>query len=86
MIRVENLSKAFGKQIEAIPRENMLALQRYSWPGNTRELRNVVERAMIVGRVQAGLRRGREQGEKVGRRRVGERGEAAIRSVRSNGR
>ena len=45
---VDEFSKAFGKQIEAIPRENMLALQRYSWPGNTRELRNVVERAMIV--------------------------------------
>ena len=45
---VDEFSKAFGKQIEAIPRENMLALQRYAWPGNTRELRNVVERAMIV--------------------------------------
>ena len=26
----------------------MQALQRYAWPGNIRELRNVVERAMIV--------------------------------------
>jgi formate hydrogenlyase transcriptional activator len=45
---VDEFSKAFGKQIDAIPRENMLALQQYSWPGNIRELRNVVERAMIV--------------------------------------
>ena len=45
---VEEFSKAFGKQIEAIPRENLTALQRYAWPGNIRELRNVVERAMIV--------------------------------------
>ena len=30
------------------PAENMAALQRYPWPGNIRELRNVVERAMIV--------------------------------------
>jgi transcriptional regulator with GAF, ATPase, and Fis domain len=45
---VEEFSKTFGKAIEAIPRENMAALQRYSWPGNIRELRNVVERAMIV--------------------------------------
>jgi PAS domain S-box-containing protein len=45
---VEEFSKAFGKRIEAIPRDNMAALQRYQWPGNIRELRNVVERAMIV--------------------------------------
>ena len=45
---VDEFSKAFGKRIEAISRENMAALQRYSWPGNIRELRNVVERAMIV--------------------------------------
>jgi transcriptional regulator with GAF, ATPase, and Fis domain len=31
-----------------IERETMAALQRYAWPGNIRELRNVVERAMIV--------------------------------------
>jgi transcriptional regulator with GAF, ATPase, and Fis domain len=45
---VDEFSKAFGKQIEVISRSNMDALQRYSWPGNIRELRNVVERAMIV--------------------------------------
>ncbi len=45
---VEEFSKAFGKRIDAISRENMAALQRYAWPGNVRELRNVVERAMIL--------------------------------------
>jgi PAS domain S-box-containing protein len=45
---VEEFSKAFGKPIDSIARENMAALQRYAWPGNIRELRNVVERAMIV--------------------------------------
>jgi transcriptional regulator with GAF, ATPase, and Fis domain len=45
---VNDFSKSFGKRIDAISRENMAALQRYSWPGNIRELRNVVERAMIV--------------------------------------
>lgn len=44
---VEEFSKAFGKRIDTISRENMTALQEYSWPGNIRELRNVVERAMI---------------------------------------
>jgi len=45
---VGEFSKVFGKHVEAISREDMKALQAYSWPGNIRELRNVVERAMIV--------------------------------------
>jgi transcriptional regulator with GAF, ATPase, and Fis domain len=45
---VEEFSKAFGKRIESIDKDNLAALQQYSWPGNIRELRNVVERAMIV--------------------------------------
>ncbi len=45
---VEEFSKAFAKPIDTIARENMAALQRYAWPGNIRELRNVVERAMIA--------------------------------------
>jgi PAS domain S-box-containing protein len=45
---VDEFSRTFGKRIELIERETMTALQRYSWPGNIRELRNVVERAMIV--------------------------------------
>ena len=42
------LESRSASAIDAIARENMAALQRYSWPGNIRELRNVVERAMIV--------------------------------------
>jgi transcriptional regulator with GAF, ATPase, and Fis domain len=45
---VEEFSKRFGKNIEFISSENLAALERYSWPGNIRELRNVVERAVIV--------------------------------------
>jgi PAS domain S-box-containing protein len=45
---VEEFSKAFGKRIETIAKSNMEGLQRYPWPGNIRELRNVVERAMIT--------------------------------------
>jgi transcriptional regulator with GAF, ATPase, and Fis domain len=44
---VEEFSKSFGKRVDAIDRDNLEALQRYAWPGNIRELRNVVERAMI---------------------------------------
>jgi transcriptional regulator with GAF, ATPase, and Fis domain len=45
---VEEFALAFGKQIDSINKDDMAALQRYSWPGNIRELRNVVERAMIM--------------------------------------
>jgi transcriptional regulator with GAF, ATPase, and Fis domain len=45
---VSEFATAFGKYIESIDRASMDALQRYPWPGNIRELRNVVERAMIV--------------------------------------
>jgi formate hydrogenlyase transcriptional activator len=45
---VEEFSTRFGKHVEVIPSENMAALRQYGWPGNIRELRNVVERAMIV--------------------------------------
>ncbi|GAB7025393.1 formate hydrogenlyase transcriptional activator FlhA [Geotalea toluenoxydans] len=45
---VEEFSKVFGKAIERIPKKNMEAMERYHWPGNIRELRNLVERAMIL--------------------------------------
>jgi formate hydrogenlyase transcriptional activator len=45
---VDEFSAAYGKTIETIDHESMEQLQRYDWPGNARELRNVVERAMIV--------------------------------------
>jgi transcriptional regulator with GAF, ATPase, and Fis domain len=45
---VEEFSKAFGKRIDSIDRDSLSALQQHSWPGNIRELRNMVERAMIV--------------------------------------
>ena len=44
---VEEFSKAFGKRVDSIDKDNLVALQQYTWPGNIRELRNVVERAMI---------------------------------------
>jgi transcriptional regulator with GAF, ATPase, and Fis domain len=47
---VEEFSRVFGKRIEEVPAANMEALQRYAWPGNIRELRNAVERSMIVAR------------------------------------
>jgi formate hydrogenlyase transcriptional activator len=37
-----------GKTIETIPGESMQALVRYNWPGNIRELQNLIERAVIL--------------------------------------
>jgi transcriptional regulator with GAF, ATPase, and Fis domain len=45
---VDDFSRALGKRVESISKEQMAALQRYPWPGNVRELRNAVERAVIV--------------------------------------
>ncbi len=45
---VQQFSRRLGKAIDAIPGETMAALARYSWPGNIRELQNVIERAVIL--------------------------------------
>jgi len=45
---VDEFAKAFGKRIETIDKDSLMALQQSRWPGNIRELRNVVERAMIT--------------------------------------
>ena len=39
-----------GKQVDCISPETMAAFQWYSWPGNIRELQNLVERAVILSR------------------------------------
>src|SRR5882724_2999623 len=46
---VKEFSNSMGKPIDEIAEESMTALQEYHWPGNIRELRNVIERAMILG-------------------------------------
>jgi len=45
---VKQLNARMGKQIESIPQRSLDALLNYSWPGNIRELRNVIERAAII--------------------------------------
>jgi transcriptional regulator with GAF, ATPase, and Fis domain len=45
---VKEFSNSMGKPIEEIADESMSALKDYHWPGNIRELRNVIERAMIL--------------------------------------
>ena len=45
---VDTFSRRMGKPIETIPEETLDAFQSYSWPGNIRELQNVIERAVIL--------------------------------------
>jgi formate hydrogenlyase transcriptional activator len=43
-------SRRMGKQVDSVPPEIMAAFQCYSWPGNIRELQDLVERAVILSR------------------------------------
>ncbi len=43
-----HLGATLGKKIERVPAATMERLVRYDWPGNIRELRNVLERAAIL--------------------------------------
>jgi transcriptional regulator with GAF, ATPase, and Fis domain len=45
---IRQFEKRMGKHIQSVPKRSLEALQRYPWPGNARELRNVIEHAMIV--------------------------------------
>ena len=45
---VETVSRKIGKRIEQIPAGTMSALSSYEWPGNIRELQNLIERAVIL--------------------------------------
>jgi len=45
---VQQLGRKTRKKVETIPSETMNALARYDWPGNIRELQNLIERALIL--------------------------------------
>ena len=45
---VRQFARKMGKAIESIPPEAMDRLNQHTWPGNIRELRNLIERALIV--------------------------------------
>jgi formate hydrogenlyase transcriptional activator len=47
---VKLFSRRMGKQLDSIPTETMAAFQWHSWPGNIRELQNLVEPAVILSR------------------------------------
>jgi formate hydrogenlyase transcriptional activator len=45
---VQQLARRMDKTIDTIPTECITALSRYDWPGNIRELENLIERAIIL--------------------------------------
>ena len=45
---VQRFSRRMNRNIESVPKQSMDALISYSWPGNIRELENVIERAVIL--------------------------------------
>src|SRR5438309_6992688 len=44
----QHFARRMGRWIEIIPTAVMEALIRYPWPGNIREMQNVIERAVIL--------------------------------------
>jgi formate hydrogenlyase transcriptional activator len=57
---VARFSQRVGKRIDRVDRESLNTLTHYGWPGNIRELANVVERAVILSdgdalRIHAGI-------------------------------
>jgi formate hydrogenlyase transcriptional activator len=53
---VKKHAARMGKRIEVVPEETMSVLQNWNWPGNIRELENMIERMVILskGRELAG--------------------------------
>jgi transcriptional regulator with GAF, ATPase, and Fis domain len=47
---VPRLARQFGKTIDGVSPDSMRRLEAYAWPGNIRELRTVLERAVLVTR------------------------------------
>jgi formate hydrogenlyase transcriptional activator len=45
---VEIYGRRMGRRIEHVPAETMSAFTSYDWPGNIRELQNLIERAVIL--------------------------------------
>jgi len=48
MYFLSRFAKRFGKKVDAVSEETMERLVSYPWPGNIRELQNVIERAVIL--------------------------------------
>lgn len=45
---IEDFNRSLGRNVRKLAPETQRLLQNYSWPGNIRELKNVIERAIIL--------------------------------------
>ena len=45
---IDRYNREFRKRVRGVTPEAMALLERYGWPGNIRELRNAIERAMLL--------------------------------------
>jgi formate hydrogenlyase transcriptional activator len=45
---VSRFAKRFGKKVDGVSQETMAKMMNYPWPGNIRELQNVIERAIVI--------------------------------------
>jgi DNA-binding NtrC family response regulator len=46
---IDRYGRKVGKKIRGVERETLELLQSYPWPGNIRELQNVIERSVVIG-------------------------------------
>jgi two-component system response regulator PilR (NtrC family) len=68
---VRRIGAGVGREVRGVTPEALAILERYHWPGNIRELENVIERALVLGTgdaitvetIPASLRRPPEEGE-----------------------
>ncbi|MBJ3776963.1 sigma-54-dependent transcriptional regulator [Acuticoccus mangrovi] len=60
---METLSRQLGVPPVRLSDADRAALARYDWKGNVRELRNLIERALILGHLPAELTRDRRRGD-----------------------
>ena len=45
---LQKFANKFGRKIDAVQKETMDLLMDYPWPGNIRELQNIIERAVVL--------------------------------------
>jgi DNA-binding NtrC family response regulator len=49
---IDSFNREFHRDIRGISRPALAALERYGWPGNIRELRNAIERAVLLAEAE----------------------------------